>query len=141
MPDARRSENRGIWELNITHDEKLKLLESTESVNDRNPERVSGYRGYLRFHELDVPGVIELRSIFVSPEDREKGYGTNFVKWLEKWCRDNGYREIYIHSKADSASVFGKFLVAIKYKYLVKDPIGGGWYKSLKINKKKHEEE
>ena len=136
MPDARRSE-RGIWELDITSTGRLKLLKSTESVMDKNPERVSDWKGYLRFHTLDTPGVIELRSIFICEEYRKKGYGTKFIKWLEKWCRDNGYKEIYIHTNADTTSVFGKFLVAIKYKYIVKGELGG-WWKKLVI-RKKHE--
>ena len=123
-----------IQEVNITAQGKLQLLECTESKLDVNPVRAAGCRGYLRFHPFPhVEGVMELRSIFVCEEYRQKGYGTKFIKWLEKYAKDEGYTAIYLRSSADGTKVFGKFLAAIDYKYENKGgPIGGGWWRQLK---------
>ena len=124
-----------IRELNITPTGRLSLLKTSESVFDKNPNRIENYKGYLRFHSLEhkQKGVLELRSIFVNEECRKKGYGTKFVKWLEKWCRKEGYSLIYIHTSSKKGSIFGDFLVANGYVYYeTKIPLGGGWYKKVR---------
>lgn len=119
-----------IKELDITSKGTLKLLKSERSMLDVNPSRVASCRGYLRFHPKTA-GVIEMRSIFVSEEYRQKGYGTKFIKWLERWCRKEGYNMIFTKTTLDRTCVFGKFLIKRGFNYKVDEALGSGWRKKI----------
>ena len=78
-------------------------------------------RGYLRFK--DWGDCIEYREIWVEPELRQQGYGTELIERLAYIARIRGYPEIYTIVHTDGKSdVLGKFItkngfVPCKFKH------------------------
>ena len=73
--------------------------------------------GYMKYRVFE--DCLEMRSIYVLAQHREKGVGTRFFKWLEDEARQMGKKYIWVHATTDGKTdILGVFLIKLKYKHM-----------------------
>ena len=77
-------------------------------------------RGFMRYVIVkDSPeygNYVELRQIFISPKNRQKGYGKKFIRFLVGLGHKENLTAIYVATSVREDEVFGKFLIATGFK-------------------------
>ena len=70
--------------------------------------------GFIRYFIME--DYVEMRQIFVHPDFREKGLGTQLIKELMAVTRSEGKNKIQVVAGATDTDIFGQFLLGMKFK-------------------------